>query len=157
MYQVEVFIEPHYPVKRALLRNVATIALESVGAQGKIALTVSVIGDRKMKKLNKQYRGVENTTDVLSFSLAEGKKQFVNPPDFKILNLGDVVISYPQALLQAAEDNVLVEERLADLLVHGVLHLLGHDHQKPQESVVMAQVQREIVKKVKEHLPEVVG
>ncbi|MCL5411943.1 MAG: rRNA maturation RNase YbeY [Patescibacteria group bacterium] len=149
MYKVNTFVEPHYPIKRALLFKVATLAMESVNVHGKVELTVSVIGNRKMRQLNGKYRGIPETTDVLSFSLAEDKAQFVNPPDTKALYLGDVVISYPEAISQAAEESILIEEKVAFLLVHGLLHLLGYDHVKPAEEMVMTKVHEAIMKKIK--------
>src|SRR4030042_6630045 len=96
-YKVETFVEPHYPIKKTLLVSAATAALSAAKVKGKVELTISVIGDRKMRSLNKEFRGIDAPTDVLSFtdSLQTDKSsEFVTPPS-RYLNLGDVVISYP--------------------------------------------------------------
>jgi len=78
-----------------------------------------------MKDLNKKYRGLDKTTNVLSFSLTEGEN-FAETSDF--LRLGDVVVSYPQVIREAAKEEVLVDDKIDELVSHGVLHLLGIHH-----------------------------
>jgi len=77
-----------------------------------------------MRALNNSWRGKDKTTDVLSFSQMEGVRPQGDGPDL----LGDVVISMPTALRQAVARGHTLEEEMARLLVHGILHLLGHDH-----------------------------
>lgn len=101
------------------------------GVKGKTEVSVNIIGDRMMRNLNKKYRNLDETTDVLSFPLAEEieHKPFVDPPD-KILRLGDVVISYPQAREDASDENTLVDDKIDELVEHGMLHLLGQHHEE---------------------------
>lgn len=91
-----------------------------------------------MKTLNKTYREIDATTDVLSFPLndpstssdkdiAAGFSPDRSSPD-KVLRIGDVVVSYPQAVLEAAEENVMVDKKIEQLIVHGLDHLMGIDH-----------------------------
>jgi probable rRNA maturation factor len=89
-------------------------------APGHDSFAVRFVGDRTMRRLNLAFRGKDRTTDVLSFpgeASAEGR------------HLGDVVISVPQAARQAAERGEPVERELRTLLLHGLLHCLGHDHE----------------------------
>jgi len=86
-------------------------------------LSVLFVGDRAMRTLNRRYRGMDKTTDVLSFSLREGKFPEIQPD-----NLGDVVISVPVAVRQAREAGHALDRELDRLLVHGILHVLGYDH-----------------------------
>ena len=91
---------------------------------------MSIVGDRRMRQLNKQYRNIDDTTDVLSFGLnesAEKSEPFVEAPD-NILRLGDIVVSYPQAITEAAEENKLVDDTIVELVLHGLNHLLGIHH-----------------------------
>lgn len=91
---------------------------------------VTVVGDRRMRQLNKQYRQLDATTDVLSFPLndpADVGEPFVELPD-NILRLGDIVISYPQAVEEAASENKLVDDQIVFLALHGLNHLLGIHH-----------------------------
>lgn len=128
MVTVLIFKESRYPVSREKIRQAVEQVLTEQKVKGKIEVSVSVIGDRKMKVLKKQYLGEEGTTDVLSFPLGEVPGKFIDPPD-GVLRLGDIVVSYPQAVLNAAQDNVLVDEEITALVKHGVKHLLGIHHE----------------------------
>lgn len=85
-----------------------------------------LVGDKRMRGLNLAYRGIDRTTDVLSFSQLEGSTIIVGAP----ADLGDIVISPAQAARQAAERGVSLDRELALLLIHGLLHLIGYDHEK---------------------------
>jgi len=138
-YKITTYVEPHYPLKKPLLISAAESALSVANVKGKVEATISVIGDRKMRQLNREYRSIDAPTDVLAFSytLDTGRpREFITPPS-KYLNLGDVVISYPQLLDRAAKENTMVDDMAMQLVVHGVLHLLGYDHEKPQEAAAM--------------------
>jgi probable rRNA maturation factor len=122
---------------RALVER--ALALEGVpeGAEVSVVFT----DDATVHELNRRYRGVDRPTDVLSFGLselarpAEGEATpapFVLPPDVG-LQLGEVVVSRDTALRQAGEHGRAPAHELAHLVVHGVLHLLGHDHAAPEE------------------------
>lgn len=78
-----------------------------------------------MRTLNRQYRGKDRTTDVLSFSLREGLFDNVQPN-----MLGDIVISVPTAVRQAFDAGLTLQQELERLLVHGLLHLVGYDHER---------------------------
>lgn len=129
MVNVLIYKESRYPVSLRAIREAVEEVLLKQRVKGRVEVSVSVVGDRKMKELNKKYAQKEETTDVLSFSLQEGSGNFVSPSD-GILRLGDIVISYPQAIKNAAENNVLVDEEIRILVKHGVLHLLGIDHEE---------------------------
>ena len=140
MITVLVASDSRFEVNRDFIRSEVAAALARNRIKGgKVEIGVSIVGDRKMEELNKKYRGVYETTDVLSFPLEDvspvkkstGIKMargFVRPPD-KILRLGDVVISYPQAVLEASEEEISVESKITDLLEHGIEHLLGIHHE----------------------------
>lgn len=93
-------------------------------------VSLSVVGDRMMRNLNKRFRQIDATTNVLSFPLAVNhtRQRFVDPPDNK-LYLGDIVISYPQAREDAAQENKLVDDKIDELVEHGLMHLLGNHHE----------------------------
>lgn len=122
--------ESHFPVNR---KKVIAAVGDVLGGKvkGKTEVGISVIGDRQMRQLNKKYRRLDDTTDVLSFGLNEGtdRAPFVDPPD-RILRLGDIVISYPQAVAEAAEENKLVDDKIVELALHGLNHLLGIHHEE---------------------------
>jgi probable rRNA maturation factor len=107
-------------------------------------LSVLFIGDRAMRTLNRHYRGQDKTTDVLSFSLREGRFPHIQPE-----MLGDIVISIPTAARQAREEGHTLIREIDRLLVHGFLHLLGHDHERsPQEARRMKRKDQLLLKRI---------
>lgn len=98
-------------------------------------LSVVITGDEAIRELNRAYRGTDATTDVLSFSQAEGEAFAV--PDGETPHLGDVIISLETARRQADEHGLALQDEMAHLLVHGILHLLGYDHEDPDDERVM--------------------
>jgi len=119
------------------------------------ALSVAIADDETVAALNLAHRGVEGTTDVLSFSNVHfgayygeddrpppaDPADFVLPPDSEP-DVGEIVISYPQALRQAAESNRDARDEIAALLAHGVLHLLGYDHEDERDAAEMRERER---------------
>lgn len=98
-------------------------ALKVVPAEG-AGVTVAFISDRAMRELNQRWRGKRGTTDVLSFPVEQEKwEQGAGK------TLGDVVISVERAARQAAENELTLDEEIAQLILHGLLHLCGYDHE----------------------------
>ena len=125
-----------------LLRKALGQALAAEGRGDGHRVDVRVTDDATLHALNRNYRGVDAPTDVLSFPL-EGSPAnrrsggpFVTPPGSPT-HLGDLVLSWPRAAAQAAEYGHSVEREAAYLAVHGLLHLLGYDHEVPEEARVM--------------------
>lgn len=129
MVSVIIFKESRYPVKREIIREAVEEVLSDEKVKGKIEISVAIVGDRKMRDLKKQYLGENETTDVLSFSQQDGNDKFIPAPD-GVLRLGDVIISYPEALKNAAEENRLLDEEIKILVQHGIKHLLGKHHEE---------------------------
>jgi probable rRNA maturation factor len=98
-------------------------ALKVVAADG-AGVTIAFVSDPRMRELNRNWRGKRGTTDVLSF--AADQDEFEKSEG---RNLGDVVISVEQAARQAAVNNLTLEKELAQLILHGLLHLCGYDHE----------------------------
>ncbi len=97
-----------------------------------------------MRSLNRLYRGRDETTDVLSFSFREGKFPAIQPNC-----LGDIVISVPVAARQAAEDGRTLSREIDMLLIHGLLHLLGYDHERGRrEADRMKRRERQLLKRL---------
>lgn len=107
-------------------------------------LNVILTDDEFVHNYNLQYRGVDRTTDVLSFPADEGDFLAAPPDGF----LGDIVISVPKADEQAKVLGHSVEREILFLTVHGILHLLGYDHMTPEDEDVMLPIQREIVNSI---------
>ena len=128
------------PWLRRIARQV--LAAEGVGA---CELGVVISDEATVRELNSRYRGLDEPTDVLSFGLGEpGEGPFALPPG-ETAPLGEVIVSYPTAVRQAAEQGHSVEAEVAHLLVHGILHLLGYDHLEAKDERAMRQREEEIL------------
>ncbi len=140
-------------VSRIRLKEAVTLALSHAGINKAVELGLVIASDETVHNLNRKYRGVDRTTDVLAFALAEADdkiaKPFAVPPD-KIIHLGEVIISYPQARRQAEEQKHSIERELALLVAHGVLHLLGYDHEQPADAKKMRALEAKVLCSIKE-------
>lgn len=123
--QLDIEADSRYSFDRKRVRAALTKTLVDQGLDGKVKISLSVVGERKIKELEKKYFNRDEVTDVLSFPLEEGEQM---PADFDGLSLGDIVICYPQAKRQAMQWNRIIDEELEFLACHGLLHLLGIHH-----------------------------
>ncbi len=112
-----------------------TLAAENVSPPYEVSI---VLADQQaVHHLNRVYRDVDSPTDVIAFYTTQtGAEEFVLPDD-GIKHLGDIVISHPQAVEQAQQEGHSTRQELTLLVIHGLLHLLGYDHEIPEEAVVM--------------------
>lgn len=122
MVHVFVFSESRFLVKRKVLKKEVESFLAEEGIKSDVEVSIAIVGDRKMRELNKKYRNLDQVTPVLSFSQTEGKP-FVKAPN-GVLRLGDIVISYPQTVELAASENKLVDQKISELARHGLANLL---------------------------------
>lgn len=136
MVNIIISSDPRYAINRAAIQAAVMNTLQQNHVLGKVEIGINIVGDRKMHELNKKYRGVDATTDILSFALEDPnpinlqhmlKVGFVASPD-KWLRLGDIVISYREAVTDASLDGISVEEEINFLVEHGTRHLLGVYH-----------------------------
>ena len=123
---VEIFVESRYQVNRKRIRTLAEDILDKKGVSGKVEISIAIVGDRKMRQLSKKYKGEDRTRNVLSFSQTEGEP---TRNQAEALILGDVVISYPQVIREASREEILVDDKIAELVEHGIMHLLGINHE----------------------------
>ena len=127
---------------RARLDRLARVILSDVG-EASAELGILFVGDQRMRGFNRQYRGKDRTTDVLAFAMREA-------PYASARLLGDVVISVPTATRQARQGQRSLDEELTVLLVHGVLHLCGYDHERSEkEARRMHRRERKILQSLK--------
>ena len=135
-------------------RHIAEQVLEAQGVGSNAELGILITDQERVRELNRVYRGEDHPTDVLSFCMTVSEEEsggeeerFVVAPD-GIMHLGEVVISYPQAAIQAQEHQHSVNKELAVLTVHGVLHLLGYDHEDKQQQREMVAREQAILNAV---------
>lgn len=123
--KILIYVESRYKVNRKRVKLAITSVLKEQGIQEPIEVSIAVVGDRKMKVLNQKYRGLDKTTNVLSFPLSEGEQTKL-PLDS--LRLGDIIISYPQVIKESAAEEIFVDDKIDELVTHGLKHLLGLHH-----------------------------
>ncbi len=130
------------------LQSVAEQALVAQDADPGVELGLVITGQERVQQLNRSYLGKDEPTDVLAFSAREEidaeLPPFVQPPD-GVLHFGEVIISYPQAVIQAEEHRHSVKREIAILIIHGLLHLLGYEHDKPELERQMKTREKEIL------------
>lgn len=125
--RVPIFVESRYKVNRKRIKTALSSFLTEQGMDSTVEVSVAIVGDRKMRSLSKKYKGEDKTRNILSFSLSEGEKMEGATTD--ILRLGDIVISYPVVITEAVRDEMLVDDKIDELVVHGMGHLLGIHHE----------------------------
>lgn len=122
-------------LSRAKIERVIKATLGVVKYNVDSDVSVHLIGDMRMLRLNKQYRGKNYPTDVLSFPLGEYN------------DIGDLFLCIPQIIRQAKKFDITSEQECVRMLTHGVLHLVGYDHMTTKEAKIMFTLQERIVKK----------
>ncbi len=130
-------------VNEELLHQVVGETLAAGKVAGEVEVGVLITDDETMRELNHQYRGLDETTDVLAFALGEATGDFALPPGAPP-QLGEVIISCPQAQRQAQEAGHPLDVELGQLLVHGLLHLLGYDHEEAADEAQMRSLENTI-------------
>jgi len=127
------------PAQMEMLNRVAIAAMEYCGCPTDSEVSISFMNAKEIRVLNQDYRGKDTATDVLSFpvnsELALGNS----------IALGDIVVSMEAAQQQAEEYGHDLDRELAFLVVHGMLHLLGYDHETPEDEAEMCAAQEEIL------------
>lgn len=126
---------------RALVASAKRL-LGAVGESG-ASLSLTLVGDAEMRAINRDHRGKDRSTDVLSFSL-DGESPAPDPGNDSERLLGDVVISVETARRQAADYDATLQEEIYRLLIHGLLHVLGHDHVQAGERRAMQREERRL-------------
>jgi probable rRNA maturation factor len=154
--EINVLIDSEFKQKITAiwLKKVARQVLIAENAKPTVELDLVITGQEKIRELNRLYLEEDAPTDVLSFPMLESDLsgvEFVAPSD-SILRLGEVIISYPQAKKQAKEHDHSVKKEIAILIIHGVLHLLGYDHDVTRRKQVMRKREAEIVEIIEEKL-----
>ncbi len=147
------------PELEILVEDIIKQTLGSENVSKNAEVSVAMLDDRHIQKLNKTYRSIDAPTDVLSFAMRdktaeerevvddgcvfEGEGIDKNGEEL----LGDIAISLERAVVQAMEYGHSLEREVAYLAVHGTLHLLGYDHETPEEKSVMRQKEEEMLRK----------
>jgi len=124
--KVLIFVESRYKANRKRIKQIIKNTLDKNEIGGAVEVSVAIVGDRKMRELSKKYKGEDKTRNILSFSQTEGEAVIL-PGD--ALRLGDIVLSFPQVINDAVRDEMLVDDKVDQLIEHGLMHLLGLHHE----------------------------
>lgn len=145
--KVQIFVESRYRIDRKRVKAVIDKVLKKNEVSTPVEVSVAVVGDRKMRELSKKYKGDDKTHNVLSFSQTDGADRQARssrlrakrdkggtdvdfPRNEDVLRLGDIVISYPEVIREASQEEVYVDDKVDELVEHGLLHLLGLHHEE---------------------------
>lgn len=134
MINVDLPAKYRHVIDVSLLERTSSLVFQTI-TKKELIISVSFTNNTNIQRLNKKYRRVDEPTDVLSFAMNE---KF---PDDRLKLLGDIVISVEQATNQAKVINAPLNEEISLLLIHGILHLLGYDHDSKKKREQMWKVQ----------------
>ncbi len=160
--EINVLVEEGFEgyLEGSWLQSVAEQVLVAQDAGSGVELGLVITIQERVQQLNRSYLGKDEPTDVLAFSMlpeplatgeSEASSPFVQPPD-GVFHLGEVIVSYPQAVIQAEEHQHSVKREIAILIIHGVLHLIGYEHDKPELERQMRAREAEIVSHIEGEL-----
>lgn len=141
MLKINYFCQVNCPFRIPLIKKIFSYFEKELKQKTKGEIEIIVVSDKEMKKLNYNFRGKNKTTDVLSFVFNEDKK-------IKSRYLGQIFISYPQIRKQAKQYGVSTKEEFIRMLVHGILHLAGFDHNTKIKEQKMFKLQEKIIEKI---------
>jgi len=135
MVNILINSDSRYPVNKLAVQATVLDVLNKNNISGNVEVSIAIVGDRKMHEVNREFRGIDSTTNILSFALEDTltanqlqhvpRVGFVKTPD-KVLRLGDILISYPQVIKDASDEGSSIDEELRFLVEHGMKHLLGN-------------------------------
>ena len=131
------------------IKKIVQQILKAEGVAPPYEVSLVFTDSETVKQLNRDYRGVDEPTDVLAFHMLPQKGvdfSFALPPD-GVTRLGEVIISYPQSVEQSKEQGHSPERELALLVIHGILHLMGYDHEEPEEESKMRKRERDLLER----------
>ncbi|MEK7603631.1 MAG: rRNA maturation RNase YbeY [Patescibacteria group bacterium] len=128
-------------------KNILETAAQELKLKEEIGVSVNLVRETKIRELNKKYRKKDKPTDVLSFQIQE--KLEIGKQKLEVKDLGDIFICLSIAKNEAKEENIGIEYKLAQLTVHGFLHLLGYDHEKLKKGAdKMFSLEKKILSKI---------
>lgn len=128
MVKVSVTKQSNYPVGTAKIKNRLAIFLKNQGIVSDAEVSVAIVGEKKMMEVGRKYLKDKKLHNVLSFTPTETKENFIYPPD-GLIHLGEIIVCYAEALREAKAENVLIDEKVCELVEHSALHLLGIHHE----------------------------
>lgn len=136
-------------VDKGWVRTIVRLVLKAEGIAASYEVSLVFTDSETVRRLNRDYRATDEPTDVLAFYMfpqKESDSSFALPPD-GVTRLGEVIISYPQATVQARQQGHSTERELALLVIHGILHLLGYNDEEQEQEEKMRARERQLLEK----------
>jgi len=137
----DIFNEQKYKINKKKIDKVVAEFIKVFDLNNENSLSVAFVSPEEIRRLNRQYRKKDKITDVLSFSELDSKQGFVDP-----VFLGEVIVCYEVAVTQAKDLGHSVDDEIARLLAHGLVHLMGYDHGTDEEEKSMVEKENDILK-----------
>jgi len=129
MIKVLITKQSNYPVKSSVIKKKLAEFFTKKGIVSDAEVSVAIVGEKRMLEIGKKYLKDKKLHNVLSFVTEETKGGFVYPPNGKI-QLGEIIVCYPLAVKEAIEENILVDQRVYEVIEHGAMHLMGIHHKE---------------------------
>lgn len=145
--QIDIQNKTKIKVKKSFLEEIVKTSLDILRIKVNYNLGLLLVGNRFIKNLNREYRRINLSTDVLSFGVYDKKITPIDSPD-KILYLGDVIISIDEAKKNSQKMGHPLESELAVLLIHGILHIFSFKHEEQRDQEKMKRVSQKILDKL---------
>lgn len=139
MIDIQISDDYKNEIQEKIVANAVEATIRNLKKDINCEITVVIDNDEFIKEINKNFRGIDNPTDVLSFPSNE-----INPETGNVYQ-GDIIISYPTAVKQAVQYEHSIMDEIQLLVVHGTLHLFGYDHAEEIEKTKMWAIQAEIL------------
>ena len=133
-----------YDAYEKVYRELYEKVFSHLGLKGNYFTDVTIVDNERIHEINRDYRHIDRSTDVISFAFLDDKNEII-PQDGSPISLGEIIISYQKAEEQAKEYNHSLVREMSFLFVHGMLHLLGYDHMKKEDEIIMFKLQDEIL------------
>ena len=146
-------LDPNFNGLEERYAHIMEVAFSYLKVEKNFEVDVSLVDEKTIQDINREYRKIDRVTDVISFAFLDDKdpRDQINDPNIPQM-LGEIFICLPQAKRQAEEIGNSLLRELRFLFVHGLLHLLGYDHMKKEDEEIMFPLQEEILKKEEEAL-----
>ncbi len=133
-------------INRQRLNDIAELSISLATKEDNCSFSLRLTNNQGIRSFNRSFRGIDQATDVLSFPIG------FDDPETGAFYLGDIVISLQMAQKQATQSNVTLQAELEMLMVHGILHLCGYDHDTPENYAMMSALQDDILQRVQNPL-----
>lgn len=136
-------------IKRGWLKTLTSNVFKYIKIQHPVEMGVRLTDNSCIRELNRRYRGRNTATDVLSFNMVDpaGEGEFIDAPD-RIKHIGEIVISWDKSAEQAKLFGIGIKKEIAILTIHGILHLLGYDHENENDHIIMHTEETHILENV---------